>query len=167
MAFSRRPAAHPRRKHLRGLPVLVHEVSRRVWGLRLRRTVRGLALMLTIKLPSASPIHSLLHAGLSRRTGLTPPSCRTCSGHQSKRPRIDRGRSTQKNRGNRCYGCGFAGGGVAGFGVAAGFAAATAGGPPLTGYARSYRWTMSWVTSMLVEANRIGVFCADESRMTT
>src|SRR5882762_10960797 len=44
MAFSRRPAALPRGRHLRGLPVLVHEVSRRVWGLRLRRTDRELAL---------------------------------------------------------------------------------------------------------------------------
>src|ERR1700746_2751595 len=53
MAFSRRPAAFARRRHLRGLPVLVHEVSRRVWGLRLRRTERGLALLLPLMLPSA------------------------------------------------------------------------------------------------------------------
>ena len=32
-AFSRRPAAWFDRRRLRGLPVLVHEVSRRVWGL--------------------------------------------------------------------------------------------------------------------------------------
>src|SRR5215468_1442959 len=38
---------------LRGLPVLVHEVSRRVWGLRLRRTEPGLALALLLVLPSA------------------------------------------------------------------------------------------------------------------
>jgi hypothetical protein len=33
MAFSHRPAAVFRSRCLRGLPVLVHEVSRRVWGL--------------------------------------------------------------------------------------------------------------------------------------
>jgi len=32
-AFSRRPVAWFGSRHLRGLPVLVHEVSRRVWGL--------------------------------------------------------------------------------------------------------------------------------------
>src|SRR5207302_10271248 len=53
MAFSRRPAALPRRRHLRGLPVLVHEVSRRVWGLRLRRTEQELALSSLSMLPSA------------------------------------------------------------------------------------------------------------------
>src|SRR5437899_736829 len=37
----------------RGLPVLVHEVSRRVWGLRLRRTGQELALSLLSMLPSA------------------------------------------------------------------------------------------------------------------
>jgi len=58
MAFSCRPAAFARHKHLRGLPVLVHEVSRRVWGLRLRRTDRGLALSLTVISPSASPMTS-------------------------------------------------------------------------------------------------------------
>src|SRR5258707_5850157 len=31
-------------RRLRGLPVLVHEASRRVWGLRLRRTDKGLAI---------------------------------------------------------------------------------------------------------------------------
>ena len=40
-AFSRRPAADVRRRRLRGLPVLVYEVSRRAWGLRLRRTNKG------------------------------------------------------------------------------------------------------------------------------
>ena len=35
------------------LPVLVHEVSRRVWGLRLRRTERELALSSPFMLPSA------------------------------------------------------------------------------------------------------------------
>src|SRR5213080_4504761 len=53
MAFSRRPAADFRRRHLRGLPVLVHEVSRRVWGLRLRRTEQELALSPLSMLPSA------------------------------------------------------------------------------------------------------------------
>src|SRR6266566_7577315 len=38
---------------LRGLPVLVYEVSRRVWGLRLRRTEHGLALTPLFMLPSA------------------------------------------------------------------------------------------------------------------
>jgi hypothetical protein len=41
------------RRCLRGLPVLVHEVSRRVWGLRLRRTEQKLALSLLSMLPSA------------------------------------------------------------------------------------------------------------------
>src|SRR6266699_2765111 len=103
---------------LRGLPVLVYEVSKRAWGLRLRRTDHGLALSFLFMLPSAhvnrvgvrvvsfrssiahpaytpvyaslSPsryqrktrgrvdrwsflvriLHSLLHAGLSRRTNI-------------------------------------------------------------------------------------------------
>jgi len=39
-------------RSLRGLPVLVHEASRRVWGLRLRRTGQELAISLTpISLP--------------------------------------------------------------------------------------------------------------------
>src|SRR5205823_12840473 len=38
---------------LRGLPVLVHEVSSRVWGLRLRRTDLVLALSRLLMLPSA------------------------------------------------------------------------------------------------------------------
>jgi hypothetical protein len=41
------------RRRLRGLPVLVHEVSRRVWGLRLRRTEQELALSPLFMLPSA------------------------------------------------------------------------------------------------------------------
>src|SRR5438309_9779014 len=41
------------RRCLRGLPVLVHEVSRRVWGLRLRRTEQELALSSLSMLPSA------------------------------------------------------------------------------------------------------------------
>src|SRR5258705_36100 len=36
----------------RGLPVLVHEVSRRAWGLRLRRTEQELALSRLFMLPS-------------------------------------------------------------------------------------------------------------------
>ena len=40
-------------RRLRGLPVLVHEVSRRVWGLRLRRTEQELALARLFMLPSA------------------------------------------------------------------------------------------------------------------
>src|SRR5208337_2389305 len=42
----------------RGLPVLVQEVSRRVWGLRLRRTAQGLALAPLCMLPSAGLIAS-------------------------------------------------------------------------------------------------------------
>jgi hypothetical protein len=53
MGFSRRPATHSCRRRLRGLPVLVHEVSRRVWGLRLRRTEPELALSRRFMLPSA------------------------------------------------------------------------------------------------------------------
>src|SRR5499425_322795 len=52
-AFARRPAAWLGIRCLRGLPVLVHEVSRRAWGLRLRRTEQELALALPFMLPSA------------------------------------------------------------------------------------------------------------------
>src|ERR1019366_8083770 len=52
-AFARRPATWLSRKCLRGLPVLVHEVSRRVCGLRLRRTDPELALSFRFMLPSA------------------------------------------------------------------------------------------------------------------
>jgi len=38
------PGPVPRREHRRGLPVLVHAVSQRAWGLRLRGTTRRLAL---------------------------------------------------------------------------------------------------------------------------
>ena len=41
-------------RRLRGLPVLVHEASRRVWGLRLRRTEQGLAISHLLVLSSAS-----------------------------------------------------------------------------------------------------------------
>src|ERR1700738_1272294 len=41
-------------RRLRGLPVLVHEASRRVWGLRLRRTGQELAISLPPVLPSAN-----------------------------------------------------------------------------------------------------------------
>src|SRR6266567_7240563 len=50
---ARRPAADVRRRHLRGLPVLVYEASKRAWGLRLRRTEPGLALSPLLMLPSA------------------------------------------------------------------------------------------------------------------
>jgi len=53
IAFTRRPVAVVRFRHLRGLPVLVHGVSRRAWGLRLRRADQSLALTLLIVLPSA------------------------------------------------------------------------------------------------------------------
>jgi hypothetical protein len=52
-AFTRRPVAKIRFRHLRGLPVLVHGVSRRAWGLRLRRADQQLALALLVVLPSA------------------------------------------------------------------------------------------------------------------
>src|ERR1700756_1865690 len=52
-AFARRPPTWLSRRCLRGLPVLVLEASRRVWGLRLRRTERELALSLPFILPSA------------------------------------------------------------------------------------------------------------------
>jgi hypothetical protein len=53
IAFAHRPAAWFCRRCLRGLPVLVHEASRRVWGLRLRRTDQELALALLLMLPTA------------------------------------------------------------------------------------------------------------------
>jgi hypothetical protein len=53
LAFARRPTAWLSRRCLRGLPVLVLEVSRRVWGLRLRRTEQVLALSRLFMLPSA------------------------------------------------------------------------------------------------------------------
>jgi hypothetical protein len=53
LAFSRRPMVSFDHRYLRGLPVLVHEVSRRVWGLRLRRTEQELALSPLFMLPSA------------------------------------------------------------------------------------------------------------------
>src|SRR5215472_11754545 len=51
--FTRRPAARDRCRRLRGLPVLVHGVSRRAWGLRLRRADQQLALALPVVWPSA------------------------------------------------------------------------------------------------------------------
>src|ERR1019366_3185636 len=53
LAFARRPTAWLSRRCLRGLPVLVLEVSRRVWGLRLRRTEQVLALSRLFMFPSA------------------------------------------------------------------------------------------------------------------
>jgi len=53
LAFARRPPAWLSRRCPRGLPVLVLEASRCVWGLRLRRTERKLALSLPFMLPSA------------------------------------------------------------------------------------------------------------------
>src|SRR5271157_5382098 len=58
IAFSRRPATVYSGRCLPGLPVLVQEVSRRVWGLRLRRTAQGLALAPLTMLPSAGLIAS-------------------------------------------------------------------------------------------------------------
>ena len=47
------PVGLPACAHPRGLPVSVQEVSRRVWGLRLRRTYPGLALSPRLMRPSA------------------------------------------------------------------------------------------------------------------
>ena len=47
------PVGPPQGGHLRGLPVLVQKVSRRVWGLGLRRVGPGLALSPRVMLPSA------------------------------------------------------------------------------------------------------------------
>src|ERR1035438_4911366 len=41
-------------RHLRGLPVLVHRVSERAWGLRLRRAGQKLAVSFLTMLPSAT-----------------------------------------------------------------------------------------------------------------
>src|ERR1700751_4134246 len=54
IAFARRPAAWFDGRCFRGLPVLVHEVYRCVWGLRLRRTDQKLALSSLFMLPSAN-----------------------------------------------------------------------------------------------------------------
>jgi len=56
--LSLRPSACYWRRRPRGLPVLVQKVSRRVWGLRLRRTAQGLALAPLSMLPSAGPTAS-------------------------------------------------------------------------------------------------------------
>src|ERR1019366_362418 len=52
-AFSRRSDDQLLFRHFRGLPVLVHGISRRAWGLRLRRADRQLAILLPVMLPSA------------------------------------------------------------------------------------------------------------------
>ena len=48
------PGPVPMRDHRRGLPVLVHAVSQRAWGLRLRGTTRRLALTSARVWPSPS-----------------------------------------------------------------------------------------------------------------
>src|SRR6266566_1877222 len=58
IAFTRRPAAVSCRRHHRGLPVLVSEVSRCVRGLRLRRAVQVLTISPLYILPSANRIAS-------------------------------------------------------------------------------------------------------------
>lgn len=58
---------------LRGLPVLVHEVSRRVWGLRPRRTVQELALSLPSMLPSAHFYRVGVRVVCFRGSMATPP----------------------------------------------------------------------------------------------
>src|SRR5260370_24504585 len=52
IAFTRRPAAVFCRRHHRGLPVLVSEVSRRVRGLRLRRADQVLTISPPVIFPS-------------------------------------------------------------------------------------------------------------------
>src|ERR1035437_7140901 len=52
-AFSRRSDDQLLFRHFRGLPVLVHGISRRAWGLRLRRADRQLAILLPVMLPSS------------------------------------------------------------------------------------------------------------------
>ena len=60
-------------RRLRGLPVLVHEASRRVWGLRLRRTGQELA----ISLPSISlpPYQKRQHPDCIFSELNTQPTC--------------------------------------------------------------------------------------------
>jgi len=67
------PVGPPRDGHLRGLPVLVQKVSRRVWGLRLRRTVRELALPLPSVLPSAQSDSVGVLMGVFRSSIPSPP----------------------------------------------------------------------------------------------
>src|ERR1700682_3667970 len=73
-AFARRPATWLSRRCLRGLPVLVHEVSRRVWGLRLRRTGQALALALLLMLPTAHYKDGGVRIASFRSWIPTPPS---------------------------------------------------------------------------------------------
>src|SRR6202051_403370 len=60
-------------RHLRGLPVLVHEVSSRVWGLRLRRTEQELALSPLSMLPSAHYTNVGVRIA-SFRSAIAPPA---------------------------------------------------------------------------------------------
>ena len=59
--------------HRGGLPVLVQKVSRRVWGLRLRRTVRELALPLPSVWPSAQSDSVGVLIGVFRSSIPSPP----------------------------------------------------------------------------------------------
>src|SRR5277367_478821 len=61
------------RRCLRGLPVLVYEVSRRAWGLRLRRTAQGLALTSLLMLPSAH-VNRVGVRFVSFRSSITHPT---------------------------------------------------------------------------------------------
>ena len=61
------------RRRLRGLPVLVHEVSRRAWGLRLRRTEQELALSRLSMLPSAHVNRVGVRVASFRSSMPTPP----------------------------------------------------------------------------------------------
>jgi len=67
------PAGPDRLGHRGGLPVLVQKVSRRVWGLRLRRTGRELALPLPSVWPSAQYDNVGVLIGVFRSSIPSPP----------------------------------------------------------------------------------------------
>lgn len=62
----------PAGSHLRGFPVLVQEVPRRVWGLRLRRTEQEFALALLLMVPTAHVKDGGVRIGSFRSRILTP-----------------------------------------------------------------------------------------------
>ena len=80
-------------RHIRGLPVLVQKVSRRVWGLRLRRTGPGLALSLLPMWPSAVDGVGVLIAVF--RSSIPSPPLPLFTLHRTPRdtPRKTRGRA--------------------------------------------------------------------------
>ena len=80
------PAGPDRRGHPGGLPLLVQKVSRRVWGLRLRRTVRELALPLPFVWPSAQSDSVGVLIGVFRSSIPSPPLPRLYASRQASRP---------------------------------------------------------------------------------